>query len=64
MKIPKTRRFPLRLNRIAGLVGLLFLIAGCGDSCVGYSSFTDANGLIVLVACDGTTLVVTPTPAR
>lgn len=35
----------------------------CGDACVGYSSFTDANGLIVFVGCDGTSFVVTPTPA-
>lgn len=45
---------------------LLFAAAlygwGCGDSCVGYSSFTDSNGLIVIVGCDGTSFVVTPTP--
>lgn len=65
MKLLKTGRFPRRFRRpelVAALVALLLSISGCGDACVGYTSFTDANGLIVLVDCDGVAFVVTPTP--
>jgi hypothetical protein len=38
------------------------MLCGCGEECSGLYSFTDENGLIVFVACDGTTFVATPTP--
>jgi len=45
-------------------LALILFLHGCGDDCGGYSSFTDENGLIVFVACDGTFFVATPTPGR
>jgi len=53
-----------RWRRLAAAVALtaVFVVDGCGDACVGYSSYTDANGLIVFVGCDGVAFVVTPTP--
>lgn len=52
------------VRRLAAALSLATLLgtSACGDDCVGYSSFTDANGLIVFVGCDGATFVVTPTP--
>ena len=60
----RVRRVRLSLPRLAVGMALAAALAafGCGDACVGYSSFTDANGLIVFVGCDGVAFVVTPTP--